>query len=99
VEHCQAAVIRQRDHAACAIGRPDVGAKLGAILRGQQRTAVDADGLENPYLLAVRTLVDIPGHGLEIYGSGGWVFESPRARWRNPCSSRGFYVSVLVDGF
>ena len=30
------------------------------------------------------TPVDTHGHGLEIYGSGGWVFESPRARRRSP---------------
>jgi hypothetical protein len=36
--------------------------------------------------------VDTHGHGLEIYGSGGWVFESPQARRGfdvTPCSSVG----------
>ena len=39
------------------------------------------------------TLVDAPGHCLDIYGSGGWGFEFSRARWRSLCSSREFDVS------
>ena len=65
---------------ACAIGRPDVGAKLGAILYGPCRMAVDTGGLESPQFRAPWTLMDACGHRLDIYGSGGWVFESPRAR-------------------
>jgi hypothetical protein len=33
-----------------------------------------------PQFEAEWTPVDTDGHRLEIYGSGGWVFESPRAR-------------------
>jgi hypothetical protein len=34
--------------------------------------------------------VDAHGHGLEIYGSGGWGFESLRACGRKPLFRRGF---------
>jgi hypothetical protein len=60
---------------------PPVGAKLGAMLSGLLRTAMDAGGLGSASLQALRTPMDTYGHGLDIYGSGGWVFESPRARW------------------
>jgi hypothetical protein len=56
-----------------------VGAKLGAIPCGSWRTAVDADGLESPTLRPEWNPVDAYGLGLEIYGSGGWGFESLRA--------------------
>ncbi len=58
-----------------------LGAKLGAILCGIVRTAVDAGGLDATQDQAVWTFLDAYGHRLEIYGSGGWVFESPRARY------------------
>ena len=57
-----------------------VGAKLGAIPCGRRWTATDARGPESPSFQAVWTPVDTHGQRLEIYGSGGWVFESPRAR-------------------
>jgi hypothetical protein len=57
-----------------------MGAKLGAIRGGFVGTAVDAGGTGSIAHKAVWTPVDIHGHALDIYGSGGWVFESPRAR-------------------
>ena len=60
------------------------GAKLGAIRGGMPWTAVDRGGARGTRCLVEWTLVDAHGCGLETYGSGGWVFESPRARWRNP---------------
>ena len=57
-----------------------MGAKLGAILCGFLRTRMDAGGPEWPSFRPMWTSVDAPGHPSEIYGSGGWVFESPRAR-------------------
>ncbi len=53
------------------------GAELGAFPCGPHRTAVDVDGLGRPSFRALRTPLDIYGRRLEIYGSGGWVFESP----------------------
>ena len=67
-----------------------LGAKLGAILCGFRQTRVDAGGLENPSIRPVWTPVDAHGHGLEIYGSGGWVFESPRARCSKSLWGKGF---------
>jgi len=61
-----------------------LGAKLGAIPCGPHRTGVDAGGHGTLSFQALWTLLDTRGHGLEIYGSGGWVFESPRARYRKP---------------
>jgi len=63
---------------------PSLGAKLGAIRGGLPRTAVDAGGIEVLLLRQVWILMDVRGRRLEIYGSGGWVFESPWARCRNP---------------
>ena len=57
-----------------------VGAMLGAIRGGPRRSCVDTRGIESLLLSHVWTDVDARGHPLEIYGSGGWVFESPRAR-------------------
>ncbi len=57
-----------------------MGAKLGAILCELPRTAVDVTGLERRSFQVVWTPMDACGHGLEIYGSGGCVFESRRAR-------------------
>ncbi|MBT8194278.1 MAG: hypothetical protein KJP22_12810, partial [Acidimicrobiia bacterium] len=59
--------------------RLELGAKLGAILCGSLRTAVDAGGLKRPSFRPVWTPTDARGHGLEIYGSEGWEFESLRA--------------------
>jgi hypothetical protein len=72
-----------------------MGAKLGAIVCGFLWTAVDSDGIESPSFRPVRTTVDTSGRGLEIYGSGGWVFESPRARCRIPCNARDFRLRRL----
>jgi hypothetical protein len=69
-----------------------LGAKLGAILCGFLRTAMDVDGIESPLFRAVWTVVDAHGHGLEIYGSEGWGFESLRA-CRRPLALQG--VSVI----
>jgi len=57
---------------------------LGAIRGGMPWTAVDRDGTRGNKALVEWTLVDAQGRQLEIYGSGGWVFESPRARGANP---------------
>ena len=62
-------------------GWREMGAKSGAIRSGFVPTAVDSCGLECPLLRPVGPRVDAGGHRLEIYGSGGWVFESPRARF------------------
>ena len=56
------------------------GAKLGAIRFGSQRTAVDSGGNESRSFWHVWTFLDALGRRLEIYGSGGWGFESSRAR-------------------
>jgi len=66
------------------VGPENQAAKLGAIRCGFKPTAVDACGVEAPSFQAVRTIMDGSGHHLEVYGSGGWVFESPRARCRKP---------------
>ena len=42
---------------------------------------MDAHGIESLSFRAVRTAVDVCGHGLEIYGSEGWGFESSRPRY------------------
>jgi hypothetical protein len=55
-----------------------MGAKLGAIRGGLLWTCVDAGGIESLSFRAVWTVVDTCGHGLEIYGSGGWGFKSLR---------------------
>jgi hypothetical protein len=70
-----------------------LGAKLGAIRVGPLRSCVDTGGIGSQLLSHVRTDVDVHGRRLEIYGSGGWVFESPRARRERPCTSRGSHVS------
>jgi hypothetical protein len=53
---------------------------MGAILCGFIETAVDTGGRGRLQFRALATLLDVGGRRLEIYGSGGWVFESPRAR-------------------
>jgi hypothetical protein len=65
-----------------------LGAKLGAILRGPHRTRVDDGGLGSPSLRRSWTIVDSRGHGLEIYGSEGWGFESLRACCRSRWDKR-----------
>ena len=42
------------------------------------------------------TVLDTHGHGLEIYGSGGWGSSPPRACCRTP-RERGFLRFGLVD--
>lgn len=65
-----------------------MGAKLGAILCGLQRAAVDAGGIGSPSFQALRTLMDSCGHRLDIYGSVGLEStESLRACRRNLCSA------------
>jgi hypothetical protein len=64
--------------------RVRVGAKLGAIRGGPRRSCVDSGGIRGQLLSHAWTDLETHGHVLEIYGSGGWVFESPRARWRSP---------------
>jgi hypothetical protein len=57
---------------------PVVGAKLGTIRCGSVWTAVDG---RRPGGFAHRAEwlpVDTDGHGLDIYGSEGWGFESLR---------------------
>ena len=75
----------------CLCGAPlaelPPGAKLGAIRGGFKRTAVDVVGLETRHRQAELTPMDTHGHRLAIYGSGGWVFESPRARCTKPLIS------------
>ena len=73
-----------------------VGAKLGAILRGFLRTAVDARGFDISSFQPRWTLLDALGHRLEIYGSGGWVFESPRARCKSP--GRWPFLAAVAGG-
>ena len=48
--------------------------------------AVDGGGIES---LSFRA-VDVCGHGLGIYGSGGWEFESLRACYPKPLRDPGF---------
>jgi hypothetical protein len=67
-------------HRACWVAqRSSLGAKMGVIRGGLLRSAVDSGGLESPFRPGW-TPGEAHGHRLEIYGSGGWVFESPRAR-------------------
>ena len=66
--------------AATSLAAPWLGAKLGAIRGGPRRSCVDTGGLGSLLLSHVWAAADTQGHGLEFYGSGGWVFESPRAR-------------------
>jgi hypothetical protein len=60
-------------------GTEILGAKLGAIHDGHRWTPVDPGRLESPSFRPGWTAVDAHGHGLEIYGSGRWGFESLRA--------------------
>ena len=70
-----------------------MGAKLGAILCGLAWTVVDTDGIGTVQDQDVWTFLDARGRRLEIYGSGGWVFESPRARCESPCAAWASVVS------
>ena len=72
-----------------------MGAKLGAILCGSPRTAVDACGIESLSFRAAWTAVDTRGQRLEIYGSEGWGFESLRACQEKPPQLREF---LSVEG-
>jgi hypothetical protein len=69
---------------------------MGVIRGGLLRSAVDSGGLESPFRPGW-TPGDAHGHRLEIYGSGGWVFESPRARWQEPCTTRAFCSNRPLD--
>ena len=78
-----------------------LGAKLGAILSGLVRTALDSSGTPSLQFQSVWTPLDLGGHRLEIYGSGGWVFESPRARFTilvNSGSVSGRLVGIMTFG-
>ena len=55
-------------------------------------TPVDA---EARYCQALWTVLDVCGHGLEIYGSGGWGFESLRACCARP-GRWAFLAAVAV---
>ena len=81
------------------VGPSGFGEPSREILCGRRRTTTNAGGIETLPFQVHRTPVDPSGHCLEIYGSGGWVFESPRARHRKPCGSRGFTCPVFVEGF
>ena len=76
--------------AATSLAAPWLGAKLGAIRGGPRRSCVDTGGIGSLLLSHIWTDVDARGRRLEIYGSGGWVFESPRARTAKPLRERGF---------
>ena len=64
--------------------------RLGAIPCGPRRSGVDGTGLGNLSLQAPWTVMVVCGRCLEIHGSGGWVFESPRARKGKPSGVRAF---------
>ncbi len=70
-------------------GRFWLGAKLGAIRGGRRGSCVDPGGIGSLQVRPAWTLVDASGHGLEIYGSGGWGFESLRACHRKPLRKAG----------
>jgi hypothetical protein len=55
-------------------------ANLGAIRSESLWINSDGDGIGGLSHRAGWTLMDTHGRRLAIYGSGGWVFESPRAR-------------------
>jgi len=60
---------------------------------------VDFSGIGRPSYSTVWTVLDTYGRRLEMYGSGGWVFESPRARARKTLALAGdFIYFVIVDG-
>ena len=64
----------------CAtLAMSSLGAKLGAIRNGLLRSWMDGDGHGGLSLRDVWTASDSHGLRLEIYGSGGWGFESLRA--------------------
>jgi hypothetical protein len=75
-----------------------LGAKLGAILSGLVWTALDSSGTRSLQFQSVWTPLDLGGHRLEIYGSGGWVFESPRARCIRPAQAGVFAYGVVGIG-
>ena len=54
---------------------------FGVDRSGRKWTLVEIGSL---LLSHVWTDMDARGRRLEIYGSGGWVFESPRARCERP---------------
>ena len=58
---------------------------------------MDTGGLEGPPFQRVWTLMDPHGRRVEIYGSGGWGFESLRACCMNPLRRRGSFGLELAD--
>jgi hypothetical protein len=57
------------------------------------RACIDSDGHGSLPFQDIWTAADAHGHRLEIYGSEGWVFESPRARCESPCAAWASVVS------
>ena len=72
-----------------------MGAILGAIRCGLPWKVVDRYRASDVSDQADWTLMDAHVRRLEIYGSGGWVFESPRARKTEPLLRRGFDLYVF----
>lgn len=68
-----------------------LGAKLGTICGGLLRTGVDPSS-RTAECQAAWTSVDSYGRRLDIYGSGGWEFESLRA-----CRCRVFVEGTSQD--
>ncbi|CAN5746471.1 hypothetical protein BH23ACT5_BH23ACT5_18520 [soil metagenome] len=68
-----------------------VGAKLGAIRGGFVRTVLDTGGVKTIQEQDVWTLRDTRGRRLEIYGSGGWGFQSLRACHRKSPAQAGAF--------
>jgi hypothetical protein len=67
---------------------------VGAILCGQQGTAVDVGGIEILSFRAVWTCAHACGLPLQIYGSEGWEFEILPACDRDPGSVWVSHVEV-----
>ncbi len=59
---------------------------------------MDAGGIETLSFRAVWTVVDAYGHGLEIYGSEGWGFESLRACRFLKAASWAAFLAVIDGG-
>jgi hypothetical protein len=73
-----------------------LGAKLGAIRNGLLRSWMDGDGHGGLWLRDVWRASDSHGLRLDIYGSGGWGFESS-GRAAEPLRERGFLRFGLID--
>jgi len=86
------------DMARDSIGRRMLmGAKLGAVRCGLVWICVDVGGPESLSFRAVWTDVDGCGHGLEIYESEGWGFESFRASWETFVLAGDFWRGHPMD--